>query len=84
MTKYVSVYRCRLCGVQYIEGGTDLAILAVRSASEATLSGSGVEVEHRRENAPTLFSVHYCKDGGIGVSEFLGFKKNALGKETQK
>ena len=79
MTKYVSVYRCRLCGVQYIEGGTDLAILA-----EATLSGSGVEVEHRRENAPTLFSVHYCKDGSIGVSEFLGFKKSALGKEAQK
>mgnify|MGYP004670684483 FL=1 len=57
MTKYVSMYRCRLCSVQYIEGGTDLAILAVRSTSEATLSGSGVEVEHRRENAPTLFSV---------------------------
>lgn len=34
MTKYVSMYRCRLCGVQYIEGGTDLAILAVRSASK--------------------------------------------------
>lgn len=84
MTKYVSVYRCRLCGVQYIEGGTDLAILAVRGASEATLSGSGVEVEHRRENAPTLFFVHYCKDGSIGVSEFLGFKKSALGKEAQK
>lgn len=33
MTKYVSVYRCRLCGVQYIEGGADLAILAVRGAS---------------------------------------------------
>ena len=51
MTKYVSMYRCRLCGVQYIEGGTDLAILAVRSTSEVTLTLRKTAPENGGPNA---------------------------------
>lgn len=51
MTKYVSVYRCRLCGVQYIEGGADLAILAVRDGSEVTLTLRKIVPENGGQNA---------------------------------
>ena len=78
MTRYISVYRCRLCGKEYVEGGTDTGRTAMNGAIEAALIGSGVEPGRMCENAPTLFSVHNCDGGSYGISEFLGFKKADL------
>ena len=75
MTRYISVYRCRLCGKEYAEGGTDTGRAAMNGASEAALTASGIEPGRLCMNAPTLFSVHRCDGGSYGVSEFLGFKK---------
>lgn len=75
MTRYISVYRCRLCGKEYAEGGTDTGRAAINGANEAALTASGIEPGRLCMNAPTLFSVHHCNGGSYGVSEFLGFKK---------
>lgn len=75
MTRYISVYRCRLCGKEYAEGGTDTGRAAMNGANEAALTASGIEPGRLCMNAPTLFSVHRCDGGSYGVSEFLGFKK---------
>lgn len=75
MTRYISVYRCRLCGKEYAEGGTDTGRAAMNGANEAALTASGIEPGRLCMNAPTLFSVHHCDGGSYGVSEFLGFKK---------
>lgn len=75
MTRYISVYRCRLCGKEYVEGGTDTGRAAMNGANEAVLIASGIEPGRLCMNAPTLFSVHHCNGGSYGVSEFLGFKK---------
>lgn len=78
MTRYISVYRCRLCGEEYVEGGTDTGHVAMNGAIEAALIGSGIEPGRMCENAPTLFSVHNCDGGSYGISEFLGFKNADL------
>lgn len=75
MTRYISVYRCRLCGKEYAEGGTDTGRTAMNGANEAALTASGIEPGRLCMNAPTLFSIHHCDGGSYGVSEFLGFKK---------
>lgn len=75
MTRYISVYRCRLCGKEYAEGGTDTGRAAMNGANEAALTASGIEPGRLCMNAPTLFSIHHCDGGSYGVSEFLGFKK---------
>lgn len=78
MTRYISVYRCRLCGKEYAEGGTDTGRAAMNGANEAALTASGIEPGRLCMNAPTLFSIHHCDGGSYGVSEFLGFKKADL------
>ena len=40
MTRYISVYRCRLCGKEYVEGGTDTGRTAMNGAIEAALIGT--------------------------------------------
>lgn len=75
MTRYISVYRCRLCGKEYAEGGTDTGRAAMNGANEAALTASGIEPGRLCMNAPTLFSIHHCDGGSYCVSEFLGFKK---------
>lgn len=78
MTRYISVYRCRLCGEEYIEGGTDTGHAAMNGANEAALIASGIEPGRLCMNAPTLFSIHHCDGGSYGISEFLGFKNADL------
>lgn len=78
MTRYIFAYRCRLCGKEYVEGGTDTGRAAMNGANEAALIASGIELGRLCENAPTLFSVHHCDGGSYGISEFLGFKKADL------
>ena len=34
MTRYISVYRCRLCGKEYAEGGTDTGRAAMNGANQ--------------------------------------------------
>lgn len=78
MTRYISVYRCRLCGKEYAEGGTDTGRAAINGANEAALTASGIEPGRLCMNAPTLFSIHHCDGGSYGISEFLGFKNADL------
>lgn len=78
MTRYISVYRCRLCGEEYVEGGTDTGHAAMNGANEAVLIASGIEPGRLCMNAPTLFSIHHCDGGSYGISDFLGFKNADL------
>lgn len=78
MTRYISVYRCRLCGKEYAEGGTDTGRAAMNGANEAALTASGIDPGRLCMNAPTLFSIHHCDGGSYGISEFLGFKEVGL------
>ena len=62
-----SVYKCRLCGEKYCEGETSNKKLALSITIAAALSQ-----EHSDPMASTLITVHNCKDGSYGISDFLG------------
>lgn len=62
LTKYVNVYKCRLCGEMYTPSGTNSEIAARKGTLNGIMRASGLDM-------------HCCKDGGYGVAEFQGTRK---------
>lgn len=72
MTRYISVYRCRLCGEKLETVGTPNKDLAEKIMAQVTNpSRQPSSLEH----SPDLYSVHHCESGGIGLADFEGFAK---------
>ena len=73
--EFRAVYKCRLCGeCDDSTGFGGTTITAIRMATEvihdgdARLSkGDGIGVQRE--------SVHYCKNGGVGIADFVGFRQ---------
>jgi len=71
MSDYSALFKCRLCGETFTT-----AIAGGRKAAErAALFASMEKVSEPQ--APTLHDIHICENGGIGIADFLGFKKGA-------
>lgn len=66
--EYKAVYKCRLCGERYTDCITGRAT-AVGIAYELAV-GVGTHIPQ----APTMRTVHLCKNGGIGMSDFQGWE----------
>ena len=75
MTVYRAIYKCRLCGKVFFNAGTDCKDTASKAAMYTVLESSGITPQFEFPDAPTQFDFHNCKDGGYGMSDFLGMKK---------
>lgn len=63
---YSSMCKCRLCGETYTAGQTKSTVPEAVTLAFGAYKGP---------------SLHYCKDGSIGIADFLGFKRQ---KEEEK
>lgn len=76
LTKYVNVYKCRLCGEMYTPSGTNSEIAAWKGTLHEIMRASGLDTPcSTPEVTPTMFEMHCCKDDGYGVAEFQGTRK---------
>lgn len=73
MSKYVAVYKCRLCGEIFydslISEEAEKCLMAFEKGKSYYLSHSG------RNNVSRYKGHYYCKDGSLGVADFQGFRK---------
>lgn len=67
MSEYRAIYKCRLCGEEYIGGRTGVAVAMQETAMIACV-GSGKYGTH-------LYGTHNCEDGAFGLSDFYGFRR---------
>lgn len=68
MPEYRAIYKCRLCGEEYIEGRTGAAI-AMKETVLIADGGAGKYGTH-------MYGTHNCDDGSYGLSDFCGFRKD--------
>ena len=77
-TKFVNIYKCRLCGETYIPSGTNSEMIAWKGTLHEIMRASGLDTSYSTpEVTPTMFEMHSCKDGSYGVAEFQGTRKAA-------
>jgi len=81
MTEYRAIYKCRLCGEEFEKEKVDYkrAIAAVLCL--------GMFGNESFDDSTTDISVcrvidHNCKDGSMGLADFLGFRKVEDGNES--
>lgn len=88
MTLYQMVYKCRLCGKTYSSGGTESDVAAWKGTLNEVMRASGITSQWQgKENEPTMFEMHNCKDGSYGVADFQGVKhtpdRKTIGAERE-
>ena len=67
------VYKCRLCG----KSEADMFIYADRLKVIAIISDlnfKGVHKDPVNQQGVQLTFMHFCEDGGVGISDFQGMK----------
>ena len=78
MTEYRAIYKCRLCGEEFERGAIPSVDAAIENMVNITYGymtdkySKGMQVKER--------FMHSCKDGSLGLSDFLGFKEVGGGK----
>lgn len=72
MSEYRAMYKCRLCGEEFESAVTTSADIAIKNMLIVT-----VQYEPSEYIGPpiTKISMHSCKDGSMGLADFLGFRK---------
>lgn len=76
LTKFVNIYKCRLCGETYIPSGTNSKIVAWKGTLHEIMRASGIDTPcSMPEVTPSMFEMHSCKDGSYGVADFQGTRK---------
>ena len=83
MNEYRAIYKCRLCGEEFegmIFGERD----SVSCAMALFTSGNDSYAMRYKEPPNILYTKeeHYCKDGSMGLADFLGFRKVEDGNES--
>ena len=80
MSEYRAIYKCRLCGEEFEKGATpniDVAISRMVNITHGYMSDkyyTGIQVKDT--------FMHSCKDGSLGLADFLGFRKVEDGNES--
>ncbi len=69
MEMYIAMFKCRLCGEKYEDGG----ILNNKDAEEVAMSAIIGDQSDPLEIR--LHDIHYCDDGSLGVADFIGIKR---------
>lgn len=68
--KWTVTYKCRLCGQQFGDGGTD----GDNTASNITVSVI-TDRQFHEGNPVSRISRHYCDNGDIGFGDIVGLVK---------
>lgn len=70
---YQGIYKCRLCGEEYIDCATENE----KNAMDCVYGINGKEYFYPDNCLIGLhrMKTHRCKDGSFGLSDFQGFKK---------
>ena len=72
MTEYRAIYKCRLCGGKFVSASTSSSDVAIENMLNVTV---GYEIKEWIGNPATETTMHSCKDGSMGLEDFLGFRK---------
>ena len=78
MTEYRAIYKCRLCGKEFVSAATGSADIAIKHMVRVT---TGIKPLEFIGNPIEETSMHSCKDGSMGLADFLGFRKVEDGNE---
>ena len=83
MNEYRAIYKCRLCGEEFEGISFDDKDEWLSFAMDGFAQGCD-SVEIKRDGEKVFVSVnaeHGCKDGSMGLADFLGFQKVEDGNE---
>ena len=72
MSEYRAIYKCRLCGEEFVSAATGNEDIAIKNMVVITAE---CDLGQRILNPITKLSMHSCKDGSMGLADFLGFRK---------
>lgn len=73
MKRLDAIYKCRLCGKEYVECSTS----GEKSNQRFVMDMMYRAVRQKKPEEvmePTLYECHFCGDGSYGVADFLGLK----------
>lgn len=73
MKRLDAIYKCRLCGKEYVECSTS----GEKSNQRFVMDMMNRAVRQKKPEEvmePTLYECHSCGDGSYGVADFLGLK----------
>ena len=73
--KFISTYKCRLCGETFQSVGTPNINNAYAEVFDIAMYHSGVRKELNEVRSPSLFGIHHCDDGSVGLADLQGMKK---------
>ena len=67
---YYAFFKCRLCGEIFDNG-------AVTSNKDFTVGGTIALINGFKISCqfPNMIEIHYCKNGSVGIADFIGWKK---------
>lgn len=72
MSEYRAIYKCRLCGEEFESAVTTRENIAMKHMVIVT---TGYKSTENIGTPVTETSMHSCKDGSMGLADFLGFRK---------
>lgn len=72
MTEYRAIYKCRLCGEEFVSAATGSSDIARTHMLIMTVK---YQTSEYIGTPTTEISMHSCKDGSMGLADFLGFRK---------
>lgn len=72
--EYIQTYKCRLCGEEFKDARTGSKQVADKDVFMTLFCLDA----KRGAMQSSMFGIHYCKDGSVGVADFLGsrFEEN--------
>lgn len=81
---YNQVYRCRKCGKEFCPVTTHGRTATGKDMNEFVRRANGTSkyASERMALVPKLYAQHNCKNGDIGVADFIGYEKMAMKDET--
>ena len=72
MSEYRAIYKCRLCGEEFVSAVTGNADIAIKHMVSVTVGYNPTEYIGVPITEKTM---HSCKGGSMGMADFLGFRK---------
>ena len=72
MAEYRAIYKCRLCGEEFVSAITGNADIAIK---QMVYVNTGITPIEHIGNLIEKTSMHSCKDGSMGLADFFGFRK---------
>ena len=74
MSEYRAIYKCRMCGEEFVSAVTRSADNAIKHMVSVT-NGYGYNPTEYIGASITETTMHSCKNGSMGLADFLGFSK---------